>query len=183
MILYIVILLVGFVGAIVGVLAATHNLNREALDKIMGKVPEGAAHASAEAPDDVDPLLRAIRDQQKKLDEREAAMKAQEERIKTAQADLQKLRDELGALLQQYGQDLDNVDAEAEAQRAEVETLLQKMKPDQAAEIISTKTPEEALALLKLIPEKSRPKVMEKLPPDKAAELIDAMRNAIPATP
>lgn len=182
MILYIVILLVGFVGAIVGVLAATHNLNREAFDKLMGKVPEGAAQA-AESPDDVDPLLRAIRDQQKKLDEREAAMKAQEERIKTAQADLQKLRDELGALLQQYSQDLDKGDAESEAKRAEVQALMEKMKPDQAAEIISTKTPEEALALLKLIPEKSRPKVMEKLPPDKAAELIDAMQNAIPAKP
>jgi flagellar motility protein MotE (MotC chaperone) len=182
MAIYAIVVLLGFVGSLAGVLAATGNLSREGLDKILGKTPPAAAEPEEE-PDDLDPLLRAVREQQKKLEEREAGLKEREERVKTAEQDLAKLRDELSGMLQQYAENLDKVDADQEQKRQEVAMLLEKMKPDQAAEIIGAKEPEEAVQLLQLLPEKSRPKVMDKLAPEKAGAILDAMQNAIPALP
>lgn len=182
-ILYLGLALLAFAGSLAGVLAATGNLNREALDKVMGKVPpEELAAEAAQEPDDLDPIARALKEREQSLDLRENDLREREDRVKTLEEDLRQVREELAQLLQQYEASLEQIDAAKEQARQDVAKLLEKMKPDQAADILAAKEPEEAVELLRLIPEKNRAKVIDKLDPEKASAIIDAMQVAPPPT-
>ncbi len=148
---------IAFVGGLAGALAATGNLSREALMKLVAPEPAAAAHGPADNAGPVAEMLEKERQEVAKvraeLAEREKELDARE----------QNLDETLSALSQKHDllkSEVNALEGEELARLKEVASSIGEMKPQEAGASLEAMEPEQAAKILRLIA-KNRGKILD----------------------
>lgn len=185
---FLLLALLSFALTVAGMLAYTGNLNKEGLDKILGRTePAIASESESEPePDELSETTRALQEREKALANREQNLERQQQRLNETQDQMEELRGTLEDLIAQLTQTADTMDANEKTRLQEVAKSLGSMKEDQAAMVLEEWPAEQGAQLLQLIEERTRGKILDKMNERKAAEFLSAMaelNTSMPATP
>ena len=164
-----------FLATLVGAMAASGNLSKDNIERLVKGPPTPAELPEPE--DDVGPLTAALRTREEKLKQREAKVKAREERVSQMLADLDELREEVVAIQQQIADALDSDDEDRLDRRKDVALSLSEMKPENAAKTLDDWPVEDAADILRMIKEKDRGKILDGMDTDKASVLLRALQE------
>ena len=176
-----------FAVGMVGILAATGNLNQDAIDRLMGKEVESDAHGAEGhgeegahgegAATNPDPITRQIQKQREDLATREAAVKAQEEQLNQRKSELDALYEQI----QQAKSEFESTVSESEERRqVEIETVantVSNMAPKKAAESLESMPIPDVVQVLRKVKDKDRGKIVEAMKPELAAEVLRKMQE------
>lgn len=174
--LYAVAALLSFVLALVGLMAYSGSLNKEGLEKLLGREQPAAPIAPAEpGADDLSATANALKEREEELAAREAEIKLEQQRLEDTQAQMEELRGTLQELIAQLTESADLRDANEEARLKAVADSLAGMKPQQAALALEQWPPSQAAQLLLLVEDRVRGKILDGVKQDKAAEILKAM--------
>ncbi len=172
---FLILALLSFALTLVGMLAYTGNLNKEGLDKILGRnQPESVVETELE-PDELSETAQALREREEALAARERDLEQQQQRLNETQDQMEELRGNLQDLIAQLTQTVDTMDATEAAQLQEVANSLGGMKEDQAAMVLEEWPAEQGARLLQLIEDRKRGKILDKMNEQKASEFLRAM--------
>jgi len=147
-----------FALGIVGPMALTGNLNKDTLDKLMGKesmLPE------VEEVDDSGPLLAELKRERERLIAWEAELKNRDGLLVLREQEVFSSLDELEEIQKEVNATLDELDSKQEEGIKNVATSLSSMKPAEAAEDLESMTPEDAARLLPQIEDRKRGKILD----------------------
>jgi len=154
------IAIVGFLAAVVGMLAATGNLNKDAVAKLLGREVE----VVADAPPEVDPstgLVKELKTERerltqklKELDERDEQLNLREQEVDATLAEIQALHELINA-------NMEKLDAAQDENLVALSKTLASMKAQEAAISLSAMEPKDAVKLLPLIKDRDRGKIMD----------------------
>lgn len=166
-----------FAASLVGLLAATGNLNAEALARLSGKQVEGKA-ALPDKMEGTDSLADENRKRQAELDEREQKLAEREKQLAQREKELADLRTQIESMKSEVTGALDNAEQDRATQLEAVANTIQQMKPEPAAERLEKFTVEDQAAILaKFKKPKDSAKVLEAMKPDVAARVMMFMQN------
>lgn len=169
------IAVLAFAGTLVATLAISGNLNRDALDRLMGDAPP--TEAPAVKQDAIGPVARKLQEDRVALDKRAEQLDARESRIEGRERQLQQTLKEIEDLQRQIGTNLEAIDQE---QRARMETLaksIASMDKQKAAQTLEDQDPEAAAAILLLMKDKDRGKIMNELEPRRRTLIVQIMQE------
>jgi flagellar motility protein MotE (MotC chaperone) len=152
-----VVVIAAFMLAVVIPMAASGNLNKESIDKILGR----EVLLEPNEPDPASTLLQSLNEERERLTAWDADLKKRENLLALREADLSSTVKEVQAMQEQINSSMDTLDEEAMAGIEEVAKTLGTMKPDNAAKDLEAMTPEQAAKLLPLIEERSRGKILD----------------------
>jgi len=172
-----------FAGAVLGPLALSGNLNQDGLNKLLGKPPvekpgeAGAPGAEGAAPQgDVDPLVAALKAREEEIARREEEVRKQEESLRKMTADLEAMRDDLATMQTQIDEKIAREDDSRKERMQEVALSLAKMKPTNAAASLKSWSPEDAAAVLRLVKDRERGKILDAMG-ESAAPLLQVLQQ------
>ena len=169
--------LVSFTGALAAALALTGNFSRATLDKLMGKEVDVAAEV--EAFDELGPLARELNERSEALDQQKAALAVQEQRMKYQEEALQQERQQIDTLIQQLNDDLDEKAALRVQRLSAIATRVGAMKPKQAARALESLPEDEAAEILRDASiAKNAGKIMSEIEPAILGRIMQHMRDA-----
>lgn len=175
MVVVVILVLAAFLAAILIPMGMSGKLTKESLDKLLGKEEpkpeEGPAKASKE-----DILVRAIKDREEELDQREAKVREEEDRIRKMQSDLDQFRNELLTLQMQIQEMVKAEDSNRETRLKDVAQSLGKMKPANAAQTLSSWTPDDAADVLRLVKERERGRILDAMQPEQASMVLKSIQ-------
>lgn len=177
---YIILGLAAFLITLMVPVALSGNLSMETLNRIIGREAADKKSEPAtpvEEPDDIDPLVKALKAREEKVAQREAELAKEAARLDQDKAHVKELVGELEQILAQITQSLDTADANREKQIGEVAKSFASMKPKNAAQALETLPAEDAIAYLKYIKEKDRGKILDEMQPDKVAVLLQMLQE------
>jgi flagellar motility protein MotE (MotC chaperone) len=183
---FLLLALLSFALTVAGMLAYTGNLNKEGLDKILGRTEPAIASEPELEPDELSETTRALQEREEALATREQNLERQQQRLTETQDQMEELRGTLEDLIAQLTQTADTMDANEMTRLQEVAKSLGSMKEDQAAMVLEEWPAEQGAQLLQLIEERTRGKILDKMNERKAAEFLSAMAElnaSMPATP
>ena len=161
--------LAGLVLGIVGPMAMTGKLNKDTLDKLMGKEP---ALPAMEAPDESGPLLTELKRERERLEAWDAKLKKKDELLALREQEVFSALDELSDIQKEVNTTLDELDTKQETGIKNVATTLASMKPQEAAVDLEAMTPEDAARLLPQIDERKRGKILDAMEDQQKRALI-----------
>lgn len=164
-----------FAAALLVPVGMSGHLNREGLEKIFKK--DSAAPPALAKPDPANPLLRALEKQREALNQREAKLKEDEQRVRAMQADLDQLRDELKEVLSEIQAKLSEEDTAYQERLAKVAESLADMRPRTAAETLKTFTADEASRVLMLVKDRQRTKILDAMEQEQAALILKTLQT------
>ncbi len=178
----IVLMLLGavtvFMLSLVGILAATGNLNQDRLDQLLGR-ESGEPEKAAVDNTPLDPIAR-------QMQKREQTIAQKERELKDYEAQLNQRASELDALYQQVQaaqEQLDETIGSAEESRqAEIETVantVANMKPKAAAERLENMPIEDMVEVLRKVKDKDRGKIVQEMKMETAAEVLRKMQAPV----
>lgn len=173
-----------FAGAVVGPLALSGNLNQEGLNKLLGKAPAAPAAGEAGAPGadgtvvqgDVEPLAAALKAREEEIARREEEVRKQEEVLRKMMTDLDTMRDDLATMQTQIDEKINKEDDARKERMQEVALSLAKMKPANAAASLESWSAEDAAAVLRLVKDRERGKILDAMG-EKAAPLLQVLQQ------
>jgi len=169
--------ILSFVGVFAGILAATGQLSMDTVDQILGRGEAAEPAPAVEAPDEVDGLVRALRDREQTLAERAARLEEREQRLAATERELMELREEVENLLDQLTGALAEQEEDRERRLQEVADSLAGMRPGNAAEAVSELDPDIAARVLSLMDQRDRGKVLDEMEPRMAASLLSELQR------
>ena len=172
---FLVLALLPFALTLVGMLAYTGNLNKEGLDKLLGRNQPEVAVETALEPDDLSETAKALHEREEAIAARERDLEQQQQRLSETQSQMEELRGTLEELIAQLTKTADTIDADEATRLQDVAKSLGGMKADQAAILLEEWTPEQGARLLQLIPERSRGKILDKMNEKIAADFLKEM--------
>ena len=176
-VLFIVVPLVTFLLTLVGLLAMSGNLTADSLAKILGTAPAPVAAAVDEPKDDLVGYAAELKKREDELAEREAQLQKDEKRLFEAQSQMEELRGALQQMLLQISQSADETEATRSQRLTSVAESLGGMKPAQAAKALEGWNPQDGAALLRLIDERARGKILDSMDPEKTTAFLQAMKE------
>lgn len=175
-----------FTLSMVGLLAATGNLNQQTLDRVMGKEQPphlpGAAAAGGHAAGsggggDIDPIARQMQKQRETLAAKEKELKDYEAQLNQRSAELDALYQQVQAAKAEF----ESAVGEAEKQRQlEIETVantVSNMKPKAAAERMANMPVPDVVEVLRKVKDKDRGRIVESMEPEMATEVLRKMQE------
>lgn len=173
--------LVVFVGSLAGLLAATGNLNAEALGRLAGQPPAGTAALPEKVPS-TDELAEENRARMNALQERERTLDEREKQITQREKDLETLRTQLETMKTQIEGAMKSADEERASQMETIANTIVAMKPAEAAERLEKFPVEDQAEIVKRITKvKDRAKLLEAMKPETAARVMTFLQQ--PTTP
>jgi flagellar motility protein MotE (MotC chaperone) len=180
-VLYGLIGLISFVAALAGALAVTGNLTPESFAKLLGTAEE--APPAVEEPtypeeDGTSALARALKEREAALNKRASDLDARIKSLDTREAELRKLEKAIETRIEELNLLLSGSDTERQARQQIIAKTLEGMDSRKAAERVAGLDPEEAAAILRLVGEKDRAKIMEDMQTDDAIRLLRLLGEA-----
>jgi len=141
--------------------------------------PQGRA-PGCQPPPDVEALIKAVKNRQKNLDERERRLADRLQALKVAEMKLEENRTALIAAEKKLAATLAIADKAAEKDVARLTAVYENMKPRNAARLFEAMAPEFAAGFLGRMRPDAAARVMSNIAPEKGYEisLILAGRNA-----
>lgn len=176
---FLILPVVSFLVTLLAMMAVTGTLSKENFDKLLGREDRRVVVPQEEAPDDLDPIVRALSAREDDLDRRELLLKQDEDRLQRTRRELDELRAELNTLAQQITTSLDTVDATEQARLQDFAASLAMMKPLNAAQTLQELDPEIAGAVLRLMEPRNRGKVLDVMDPKLAASLLHSLQEPV----
>jgi len=187
----IVLILLGaitvFVLTLVGMLAATGNLNQDALDRLMGKEVEvkpgeggehGAEAGHEAAPEEaVDPITKQIMKQREESASKERELKDYEQQLNQRAAELDALYQQIQTAKQEFESTVSAADAARMVEVEAVANTVSNMKPTAAAERLENMPVPDMVEVLRKVKDKDRGKIVEAMKPELAAEVLRKMQE------
>ena len=152
-----VMVIAAFMVAVVVPMAVTGKLNKESIDKILGR----EAQLETDEPDPANALLQSLDTERDRLKEWEADLAKREELLTLREQELSSTLDEVTQMQASITAAMDDMDSDQQDRMMEVATTLGSMKPDNAAADLESMTPEQAARLLPMIDERSRGKILD----------------------
>lgn len=171
--------LLSFAIALAGAMAATGNLNADAVKRLLGEQKPGqeSRPAAAPAPDELGALARRLKEREEALDRREADLVRREAEFAKRSGELQQLQTTIEDRLKEIQGALAQNDTELQARRQTTASTLERMEPKKAAERMNGMPAEEAAEILRLVKDKQRAKIIEQLQPDEAVRLLRLLQE------
>lgn len=179
LIITLLIAILCFAGSLAGLLAYSGNLSKEGFNKLLSPKPaaQKTEEATTEKGDESSALAQALKQREEELDQREAKVREEEERLKKSRTDLESLRAELQNIQTQIGASVKAVDADRKKRMEDVALSLSKMKATGAAEVVSSWPVEDAIAILRLVKDKERAKILDAMKPEQSAALLLGLQD------
>lgn len=169
--------LVVFAGALAGLLAATGNLNAEALGRLMGQQPTGKSALPDKVPS-TDELAEENRARMGALAERERKLDEREKQLTQREKDLAALRTQLDAMKTQIDGAMKSADQERTTQMETIANTIVEMKPADAAERLEKFSVEDQAEIIKRISKvKERAKLLGAMKPETAARVMTYLQQ------
>lgn len=163
-----------FCATLIGAAIMGGTLTQEDLDALFGETPTEAAPDLPQV-DELNATARLLRDREKLLDEREAELNAEAERIEQEMVELQTLLNEL----EQRQDDIEAAILKDEQRRArdwtEIADSLSSMEAQVAADTLSAmmkEDPETVPHLIREIDKRSRGKILSNVDPEMNKDLF-----------
>lgn len=175
LVLYLLLALFSFALTVGGMLAYAGALNKEGIDKLLGRNQPVAPVEVAVEPDALSKMAKALREREDAIAARELDLKQQQERLSETQNQMEELRSTLEELIGQLTKTVDTMDADKMARLQEVAKSLGSMKEDQAAIVLEEWPAEQGARLLQLIDPRKRGKILDKMNEVKASEFLREM--------
>jgi flagellar motility protein MotE (MotC chaperone) len=177
LILYLVLALFSFALTVGGMLAYAGALNKEGIDKLLGRNQAVAPGEIDVKPDGLSVTAKALREREEAIAARERDLEQQQERMDETQTQMEELRGTLEELIAQLTKTVDTMDADKMAKLQEVAKSLGSMKEDQAAMVLEEWPAEQGARLLQLIEPRKRGKILDKMNEIKASEFLREMSS------
>lgn len=172
---------------LVGMLAATGNLNQDALDRLMGKEVEvkpgaGGEHGAEGGHTDdtpVDPITKQILKQREELVKKEQELKDYEQQLNQRAAELDALYQQVQSAKQEFEASVSAADAARQVEIEAVANTVSNMKPSAAAERLENMPIPDMVEVLRAVKDKDRGKIVEAMKPETAAEVLRKMQEPV----
>ena len=177
-VLFAVLALISFVGALAGALAMTGNLSAEALTQVISGAPAAEEQHKAEPETDaLGPLAQQIKKKENDLKEREQQLEQRESQIAQREQELTQLQKKLEDLQKQVNGGLEDAEKERRARIQTVAQTIEGMKSQKAAESLENMPPEDAAAVLGLVKPKERGKIVEAMKTEAATRVLRILQE------
>ncbi len=168
-VIIVLVCLVSFIGALLGVMAYSDNLNRESLRNLFGIRSEAPVE---EGPDDLDIYAREIRARQAELEEEERRLEEERRRLAIAQNDLEDLLAQLEETLIAY-EETQTTPREQDVLLEEAAATISAMRGRNAARALEEWEPERIAEVLRRMEERNRASILEAMDPEKAGPVLE----------
>ncbi len=178
--LFLLLGLLSFAGALAGALALTGNLNGEALQRLLGSPAAEAVNNASAENQDVDMLVRQLREKETALARKEQELKERESQLLLREESLKTLRDEVEQMQSRVQGAMEEADAERKVRIESVALTLTEMRPNKAAERLDGMPPEEVAEILALIEAKDRGKIIEAMDAETATRVLRQLQEKTP---
>ena len=169
--------LMSFAIALTAAMALSGNLNRNAMQKLMGAQPQTAGVAVGEQNQDVETLVRLLREKESALNLREQELNERENQLLAREESLQKMRADLEAMQGRVQSVFADADSERQTRLETVAVTLTQMRPNRAAERLEGMPPEDIAEILNLLEPKDRGKIVEALEPELATRVLRRLQE------
>jgi flagellar motility protein MotE (MotC chaperone) len=156
------VIVAAFLMALVIPMAASGKLNKESLDKILGRTPE----LVEEEPDPASPLVVSLNEERARLTQWESDLTKRESLLALREGELSSTLSDVKAIQAEIAASMDELDEDQKKGMTQVASALASMEPENAAMDLESMTPERAAMLLPMIDEKVQ------------GEILDAMTDA-----
>lgn len=170
----VIVFLLAFGASLVGVLAATGNLNKAALDKMLGKTEPAAKE---EAPDELDAFASALKEKEQQITNEQKRVDEEKRRLRIAQDDMSDLTKRMEQLLQQITQAKEESDTVKETRTRQAAQTLAGMDPKKAAAVLKDWPAERAAEVLRNVKDKDRSKILDQMDPAQAAQVLENLKS------
>lgn len=174
---YLALGVLSFLVTVLAAMAFTGTLSKETFDKLLKRGETTQETPRVEVPDDLDPIVQALKARGDELDRRDAQLKQEADRLERARRDLEELRTDLETLSRQITASLDQADAAREQQLQDFASSLGTMRPENAARTLQELDPVVAATVMQLMEAKDRGKVLDQLDPKIAADLLRRLQE------
>lgn len=164
-IITIIATLLTFMITIIGALAATGNLNGEAIGRLMGR--EAADSTASDDEDPSGPFMNALKEKEKRLNEREQELDTRDDRLMQRQRILDETLEEVALIQEQIQAGLDELDTDRDERIVKTATLIAAMSASNAAMDLEAMPPEDAAELLKNIKDRNAGRILDAMDPRK----------------
>ena len=164
-IITIVATLVTFIITIVGALAATGNLNADAINRLMGR--EGSGEVSMDTEDPSGPFMNALKAKEQQLNEQEQNLNERDDRLMQRQRILDETLEEITLIQEQIQAGLDDLDTDRDERIIKTAKLIAAMSAPNAAKDLEAMPPEDAAELLRNIKERNAGRILDAMDPRK----------------
>jgi flagellar motility protein MotE (MotC chaperone) len=173
------IAVVGFLAAVVGMLAVSGNLNKEAVDSLLGRGTEIASETSpVDDPSSV--LVKELKLERERLVQKQRDLDAREEQLKLREQEVDTTLTDIQTIQEQITEAMNTLDAAQESNLKDLSETLENMKAQEAADALEAMDPKDAVKLLPLIKEKDRGKIMDSMKDkDKRATLFELLQERL----
>jgi len=166
-----VLCILTFAGTLVGVMAYSGHLNRDAVRTLLGT--KETAPAEEPGPDDLDIYARELRDRRAAIDEEYAQLERERRRLELVQDDLDALLEELETTLAVFGDTAPGGDADERLE--ETAATLAAMRGRNAARALEEWEPDQVAAVLQRMDERARAGILDAMAPDKSGPVLERL--------
>lgn len=166
-----------FAASLAAVLAATGNLNADALNRILGR--GGAPAPAGEQADELDAFAVALKQREQELTAQRKQLDEDKKRMRMAQEDLDELTKRLDQLLQQAAAFKQESDKTQETRLQQAAETLAKMDPKKAAAALADWPADRIAEVLRNVKEKERAKILDQMDPNQVAMVIDSLKRQV----
>jgi flagellar motility protein MotE (MotC chaperone) len=172
-IIYGLVAVLSFAGALAGALALTGYLTPETLERILGRGEAAEEQAPALPEEDaLGSLARALKERETSLNRRETGLSERERALAARESELRRLESTVEERIQDLNNLLGQADNEMVARRQTLADTFGRMDPRKAAEQLQALPPEDAVAILRLMDEKNRAKIFDAMNRDEATRIL-----------
>lgn len=180
-ILFLLLALLAFVGTLAGALAATGNLNGEALARLTGSAEDAGALPPPSEPEPIGPEARRLQQKEDELRQREAALSARETQITTRERGLEDLRGTLESIQSGIQAGIEDQEQQRQVRISTAVNTISQMDAGKAAEALAGfQVEDQADILNQITKDKDRAAIIEAMPAESATRVLKELAELTP---
>lgn len=169
------LVVIAFLTTLLGSMAATGNLNKEALLRLMGR--EEAPSSAPEEKDPLGPAARRIETERQRLIDWEAKLTEHDDRLRQRQQVLDETLSQVQEIQDQLAENLDDMDAEHTQRIKDTAKLVAAMKAQSAAKSLEELPPEDAAEILRNIKDRTAGRILDAMEPRRRTQLLQIIQE------
>ncbi len=167
-----IIALLVFVLTLIGAMAATGNLSKEAIGKLLKRGAAGEKTPLPQTEREIAPWVEELKKREEDLRKLEAIVAEKEKRLQISQVELEQMQNDLQNLLKQVGATMEAGSENLQQNLQNTAKALEGMKSDKAAETLEGLPEDMAAKIIPLISEKKLGKILDDMDESKRIRLL-----------
>lgn len=180
-ILFLLLAVLAFVGTLAGALAATGNLNGEAIARLMGGEADAGMAPPPAAPEPIGPEARRLQQKEEVLRQREAALNARESQVASREQGLEELRGTLESIQSGIQAGIEDQEQQRQVRISTAVNTISEMDAGKAAEALAGfQVGDQAEILNQISKDKDRAAIIEAMPAESATRVLKELAEFSP---